>query len=120
MDVICINANIKLCCLYSFTFETCCSLESVVEATEWGVKLHYKLEAETFQEGRKFSRIWFGPDHMSKSQIAENVVSVDHNKKQICQQHTAYLKVLLLFKQLISDTKTVVCYRKTPLTSNLQ
>jgi len=60
---------------------------------EWGIQLRYKLEAETFQEGRKFSRVWFGPDHMMKSQIIENIVSVDHNKKETCQQHTAYIKV---------------------------
>lgn len=87
--------NIKLLFYYSFTFETCCSLESVAQAVrEWDIQLHYKLEAETFHEGRKFSRVYFGPDHVSKLQFAENVVSVDHNKKQTCQQHTAYLKVL--------------------------
>lgn len=62
------------------------------------VQLHYKLEAETFQESRKFSRIWFGPDYMSKSQIIEDNVSIDHNKKITCQKHTAYLKVLGYFK----------------------
>lgn len=61
--------------------------------SEWGVQLRYKLEAETFQEGRKFSRVWFGADHTSKSQIIENIVSVDHNKKMTCQKHTAYIKV---------------------------
>ncbi|XP_060847943.1 integrin alpha-PS1 isoform X2 [Rhopalosiphum padi] len=75
-----------------FTFETCCTLKSVINDGEWGIQLRYKLEAETFQEGRKFSRVWFGPDHISKSQIIENIVSVDHNKKETCQQHTAYIK----------------------------
>jgi len=81
---------------YSFTFETCCTLESVIKARsdgEWGIQLRYRLEAETFQDGRKFSRVWFGPDHMMKSQTIENIVSVDHNKKETCQQHTAYIKV---------------------------
>lgn len=59
-----------------------------------GLLLHYKLEAETFQDGRKFSRIWFGPDHTSKSHIIENNFIVD-NKNETCQQHTVYLKVLL-------------------------
>lgn len=63
---------------------------------QWGVQLHYKLEAETFQEGRKFSRVWFGPDHNLKPQTIENFVFVDHNKKRTCQQHTAYIKVLRL------------------------
>ncbi|XP_003246766.1 integrin alpha-PS1 isoform X2 [Acyrthosiphon pisum] len=78
-----------------FTFETCCTLESANGARsdgEWGIQLHYRLEAETFQEGRKFSRVWFGPDHMIKSQTIENIVTVDHNKKEMCQQHTAYIK----------------------------
>lgn len=82
-------------------------MESVVKAGSggWGIQLHYKLEAETFQEGRKFSRIYFGPDHLSKSHVAENIVSVDHNKKQTCQQHTAYLKVPY---HLIRRSKTLV------------
>lgn len=88
----------------SFTFETCCSLESVFKAGsaggEWVVQLHYKLEAETFQDGRKFSRVWFGPDHVSKSQTIENNVFVDHKKKKTCQQHTAYLKVHLIIISL--------------------
>lgn len=62
--------------------------------SEWGIQLHYKLEAETFQEGRKFSRVWFGPDHVIKSHITENIVSVDHNKNITCQTHTAYIKVV--------------------------
>lgn len=72
-------------------------MESLVKVRSGGkldIQLHYKLEAETFQEGRKFSRIWFGPNHTLKSHIIENVISVDHNKKQ-CQQHTAYIKVIL-------------------------
>jgi len=60
-------------------------LDSVVKqgsSGEWGVQLRYKLEAETFQEGRKFSRVWFGPDHTSKSQIIEDILFVDHNNKK--------------------------------------
>lgn len=62
-------------------------------SNEWIIQLKYTLEAETFQEGRKFSRIWFGPDHMSKLQIFESLVTLTHKKKKTCQQHTAYLKV---------------------------
>lgn len=87
--------------MISFTFETCYLLESVVKvrSTKLDIQLHYKLEAETFQEGRKFSRIWFGPNHTLKSHIIENTISVDHNKKQ-CQQHTAYIKVLKILINL--------------------
>jgi len=74
---------------------------------EWGIQLRYILEAETFQEGRKFSRIWFGPDHTSKSQTIENIVSVDHNKKETCQQHTAYIKVLQIIESLLIQN---ICY----------
>ncbi|XP_050439552.1 integrin alpha-PS1 isoform X2 [Adelges cooleyi] len=78
-----------------FTFEACCSLESVVKTGsggEWGAQLHYKLEAETFQEGRKFSRVWFGPEETLRPHKIENNVNLDHNKKKSCQQHTVYLK----------------------------
>lgn len=61
-----------------------------------GVLLHYKLEAETFQDGRKFSRIWFGPNHPLKPHIIENNFRVNDNENETCQQHTAYLKVLFL------------------------
>ncbi|VVC46162.1 Hypothetical protein CINCED_3A016546 [Cinara cedri] len=78
-----------------FTFDVCCSLKTIVKADldgHWDIQLHYKLEAETFQEGRKFSRLWFGPDHLSKLQIVENNISVDHNKDKMCTSFTAYLK----------------------------
>lgn len=75
---------------------------------EWGIQLRYRLEAETFQEGRKFSRVWFGPDHMMKSQTIENIVSVDHNKKETCQQHTAYIKVSITIKFYQSFVYTMI------------
>jgi len=75
---------------------------------EWGIQMHYRLEAETFQEGRKFSRVWFGPDHTMKSQIIENIVSVDHNKKETCQQHTAYIKVLMAISLYPSFVYTMI------------
>jgi len=75
---------------------------------EWGIQMRYKLEAETFQEGRKFSRVWFGPDHTTKSQTIENIVSVDHNKKETCQQHTAYIKVLIAINFYPSFVYTMI------------
>lgn len=87
------------------------------------VQLHYKLEAETFQESRKFSRIWFGPDNMSKSQIIEDNVSVDHNNKIACQKHTAYLKVIVIFTNLkyhLCLLWIMFAYRKILLIFSLQ
>lgn len=110
--------------MYSFTFQTCCSLESVVKAgssSGWGVQLHYKLEAETFQEGRKFSRVWFGPDHTIKSHITENTISVDHNENITCQKHIAYIKVNIITQLIYNNLMLLYfVFRKTLWISSLQ
>lgn len=80
---------------YSFTFETCCFLDYVnAEDRSQKIKLHYKLEAEVFDGGRKFSRVYFGTDHVSKSHLVEKDFTVALNGGKTCQSHTAYLKVL--------------------------
>ncbi|XP_025410272.1 integrin alpha-PS1 isoform X2 [Sipha flava] len=78
-----------------FTFETCFKLEPLVlhdSVKEWTVQIHYKLEAEIFQEDLKFSRVWFGPDHNLQSSTIENDVSNVYYRNILCQQHTAYIK----------------------------
>lgn len=76
----------------------------------WDIQLRYKLEAETFQEGRKFSRIWFGPDHLSKLQTVENVISIDYNKNKMCSSFTAYLKVLYFISTNLINLLSILFY----------
>jgi hypothetical protein len=110
--------------VHSFTFETCFKLEPLVlhdSVKEWTVQIHYKLEAEIFQEDLKFSRVWFGPDHNLQSSTIENDVSNVYYRNILCQQHTAYIKVLYILYEsnLLLNLKCIKLSKLTNYPSSL-
>lgn len=59
--------------------------------------VHHRIEAETFQQGRKFARVWFGSDNVTRpSSAARTVVltrQTSYGPLRHCQDHVVYLKV---------------------------
>ncbi|KAK3914130.1 Integrin alpha-PS1 [Frankliniella fusca] len=83
-----------------FSFQTCCTIEAVKhnQRNEGGknVRVKYRIEAETFAgNNRKFSRVWFGPDNVTRPSYIERIIqpelsatgSLNH-----CQEHIVYVK----------------------------
>lgn len=59
--------------------------------------VHHRIEAETFQSNRKFSRVWFGPDEEIRPSYSSGtiVLKKKHANGPLvhCQEHTVYVKV---------------------------
>lgn len=53
--------------------------------------LNYTIEAETFNNNRKYSRVWFGRDSSRPHSINRKIKISDTNK-EYCDQHTVYIK----------------------------
>ncbi|XP_026762048.2 integrin alpha-PS1 isoform X2 [Galleria mellonella] len=72
-----------------FYFQACCIIRSLVESTENKIhKLNYVIEAETFANERKFSRIFF---HFEKTNIVNGTIILGKDI-EYCIEHIAYLK----------------------------
>ena len=59
------------------------------------VDLEYVLEAETFQKGRRFSRVWFLDGQEERQNVVKRIVrlSPDTTQDYFCQEETMVLKV---------------------------
>jgi len=65
--------------------------------------LNYSIEAETFQSGRKFSRVWFGDQEGDKKQphIVRKRIEMNYDsmrRKGVvkkCETEIVYIKVIL-------------------------
>ncbi|KAK7872445.1 hypothetical protein R5R35_014243 [Gryllus longicercus] len=80
-----------------FAFHTCAKLDPLAgerrgaSAVGGQVRLNYTLEAETFQPGRKFSRVWFkgvAPSHVVRRDILVDARS----DRETCQEEIVYVK----------------------------
>lgn len=78
------------CC--SFSFHACCQIMSLDANTRSEYQyLNYTIEAETFNNNRKYSRVWFGRDSSRPHSINRKIKISDTNK-EYCDQHTVYIK----------------------------
>lgn len=79
---------------FSFSFKTCCAVAFESEET---LMVHYQLEAETFQQKRKFSRVWIGTNNVTRPSISSHVIVLtrvqNRGPLRHCEEHTVYLKV---------------------------
>lgn len=78
---------------FSFSFKTCCN---VLNTTARYLKVLHRIEAETFQPGRKFSRVWFGSDNVTRPSYSTREINLTRTWSQEslvhCQDHIVYLK----------------------------
>ncbi|XP_069676356.1 integrin alpha-PS1 isoform X2 [Periplaneta americana] len=86
------DPNSKYTC---FSFAACVSMELPTT-----LRLNYSIEAETFQSGRKFSRVWFGGRDADKNQphIVRKTIEMKYDARQHrknvrhCETEVVYLK----------------------------
>ncbi|KAM3965312.1 LOW QUALITY PROTEIN: multiple edematous wings [Aphomia sociella] len=72
-----------------FHFQACCVIKSLVQSTQNNIhKLNYVIEAETFGNERKFSRVFFDSE---KRNIVNKTISLGKNEDH-CTEHIVYLK----------------------------
>ncbi|XP_065080048.1 integrin alpha-PS1 isoform X2 [Ochlerotatus camptorhynchus] len=80
-----------------FSFKACCSIEPYEESGHSSsqtqhLKLIYTIEAETYNNLKKFSRVYFGPDTRNRSNILRKQLSVVTNGRQECREEIVYIK----------------------------
>jgi integrin alpha 7 len=76
-----------------FTFSTCCLIEPLSEnSPSQKLKMIYKIEAETFNNLKKFSRVYFGPDTVARSSALERDLTIETNGKEKCFEEIVYIK----------------------------
>jgi Integrin alpha len=82
---------------YSFTFEACFDIESAGHSavSNHELTLKYRLEAETFSLGRKFSRVWFGVDDadVNRPSFVEKNIKWTPSKRLTCSEEVVSIKV---------------------------
>lgn len=82
-----IDRSTNLTC---FTFQACCNIDPHDQLSRQ-LNLQYTVEAETFENQKKFSRVFFERDN-KRSNVISRVVRVRTNGKDECQQVTGYIK----------------------------
>lgn len=89
-----IDPNRHLCSnnFTCFTIEACCSISPYQSSSGKSLKLLFTIEAETFNNKKKFSRVFFGPDFNKKSNVVQRQIHVLTNGRMDCQRETVYIK----------------------------
>lgn len=78
--------------LTCFSFQACCSIDPY-ESSSKMLELVYTIEAETFNNLKKFSRVFFGPDDLKKrSNILKRNMQVKTNGTLYCREEIVYVK----------------------------
>lgn len=76
--------------LTCFAIQACCSIQTL--SSPINLKLTYIIEAETYNNLKKFSRVFFGPDFNKKSNIIRKNISVTPNDQMNCHKEIVYIK----------------------------
>lgn len=82
------NPSSNLTC---FSFQACCSIE-LSTATSRKLDMIYTIEAETFNNNKKFSRVYFDYDITKRSNIVKRNILVETNGNWACHEETVYIK----------------------------
>lgn len=82
---------------FSFSFKACCSIEPYEESghsssSTQPLNLIYTIEAETYNNLKKFSRVYFGPDTRNRSNTLRKHISVITDGRQECREEVVYIK----------------------------
>lgn len=76
-----------------FSFKTCCSIDPMaMDDKPQKLNIIYTIEAETFKNLKKFSRVYFGPDVGSRSNVIKRSFEIETNGKQTCFNEIVYIK----------------------------
>ncbi|CRK96534.1 CLUMA_CG009900, isoform A, partial [Clunio marinus] len=76
-----------------FSFKTCCSIDPLPDTEkQQTLNIIYTIEAETFQNQKKFSRVFFGPDTDSRSNIMKRNFEIESNGIEQCFVEVVYIK----------------------------
>lgn len=78
-----------------FGFKICCSIDPLAESSTADAQplfIKYKIEAETFNSQKKFSRVFFGPNIESRQNIKERDLFIKPNSVENCQNEIVYVK----------------------------
>lgn len=78
--------------LTCFSFKACCSIEPYESTPNKMLDLIYTIEAETFNNLKKFSRVFFGPDFKRRSNMVKRNVQIQTNGIQHCSDEVVYIK----------------------------
>lgn len=81
--------------LTCFSFLACCSISPYQTTNEQRgkpLKLLYTIEAETYNNRKKFSRVFFGQDFKSKSNVVKRNIQILTNGQMNCQEEVVYIK----------------------------
>ncbi|KAF0294633.1 Integrin alpha-PS1 [Amphibalanus amphitrite] len=94
------------------TFQACFKMESL-EQLKTTVNLEYRLEAETFQPDRRFSRVRFLEGLPERRHVVERTLplSADNTREYFCQEETMFIK---------KDTRDIQTSIPMKLTYSLQ
>lgn len=75
-----------------FSFLACCSISPYQSSSGKTLKLLYTIEAETFNNQKKFSRVFFGPNFTKRTNVVKRNIQVQTNGNMNCQEETVYIK----------------------------
>lgn len=75
--------------LTCFSFKACCAIEAY-ESNGKQIDLEFTLEAETFNNNKKFSRVFF--DHKDIRNIIKRNIKIEPNGEWNCQDQIVYIK----------------------------
>lgn len=78
--------------LTCFSFKACCSIDPYESNPVKTLQLLYTIEAETFNNNKKFSRVFFGPDFTKRSNIIKRNIEVKTDGLMSCYEAVAYVK----------------------------
>lgn len=83
------DPNTNLTC---FSFKACCSINPYESSPVKTLDLLYTIEAETFNNKKKFSRVFFGPNFNQRSNIIKRNIQVQTNGILDCHEEIVYIK----------------------------
>lgn len=76
-----------------FSFRTCCSIDQLSDnGKPQKLNIIYTIEAETFKNQKKFSRVYFGPDVDSRSNIMKRNFEIETNGEKTCFNEIVYIR----------------------------
>lgn len=78
--------------LTCFSFEACCSIDPYESSPVRSLDLIYVIEAETYQNRKKFSRVFFGKDGSKRSNTVRRNISIKTDGKMTCHSEIVYVK----------------------------
>lgn len=78
--------------LTCFSFKACCSIDPYESTPTKMLELVYTIEAETFNNLKKFSRVFFGPDFKRRSNVVKRNIQIQTNGIQHCSEEVVYVK----------------------------